>query len=77
MLALESEAVAGSDAQPLRDGLERAGMKQERRALRLRADNLQWQWLQDGVLEVTFDLPPGSYGTVVLAELGDITDAVR
>ncbi len=77
VLALESEAVAGSDAQPLRDGLERAGMKQERRALRLRADNLQWQWLQDGVLEVTFDLPPGSYATVVLTELGDITDAMR
>ncbi len=77
VLALETEAVAGSDAQALRDGLERAGMKQERRALRLRATNLQWQWLEDGALEVAFELPSGSYATSVLAELGNVSDAMR
>ncbi len=77
VLALETAAVAGDDASALRDGLERAGLKQERRALRLRATNLQWQWLQDDVLELGFELPPGSYATSVLAELGDIADAMR
>ncbi|MGG6462478.1 tRNA pseudouridine(13) synthase TruD [Solilutibacter silvestris] len=77
VLALETEALVGDDAQALRDGLERAAMKQERRALRLRATNLQWQWLHDDALEFAFELPPGSYATSVLAELGDITDAMR
>lgn len=76
-LALETAAVAGDDAQALRDGLERAGMKQERRALRLRATGLQWQWLQEDALELAFELPPGSYATSVLAELGEVTDAMR
>lgn len=76
-LALETEAPTGHDARALRDGLERAGMKQERRALRLRATNLHWQWLQDDVLEVAFELPPGSYATSVLAELGEISDSMR
>lgn len=77
VLALESEAVAGDDAMALRDGLERAGMKQERRALRLRAAGMQWQWLQEDALELGFELPPGSYATSVLAEIGDVTDAMR
>lgn len=76
-LALESEVVNGDDALVLRDGLERAGMKQERRALRLRATGLEWQWLQEDALELVFELPPGSYATSVLAEIGDVTDAKR
>lgn len=75
--ALETEAVSGDDAQTLRDGLERAGLKQERRALRLCATHLQWQWLQDGALELAFELPPGSYATSVLVELGEVIDAMR
>lgn len=76
-LALESEAMAGEDAIALRDGLERAGMKQERRSLRLRATRLEWRWVQDDALELAFELPPGSYATSVLAEIGGITDAMR
>ncbi len=76
-LALETETMAGDDAAALRDGLERAGLKQERRALRLHATNLQWQWLEDDALEVAFELPPGSYATSLLAELGDVADAMR
>lgn len=77
VLALETAAMSADDAHALRDGLERAGMKQERRALRLRATNLRWQWLQEDALEVVFELPPGSYATSVLAELGDVADAMR
>lgn len=74
-LALESAALADEQAIALRSGLEEAGLKQERRSLRLRPALMQHQWLQPGVLEICFALPPGCYATAVLHELGGITDA--
>lgn len=71
----ELRALEGDTAMRLRAGVERAGLKQERRALRLRPDTLAWEWLQDDVLVVEFALPPGCYATTVLRELGEITDA--
>ena len=66
----------GDTANRLRNGLERAGLKQERRALRLRPAELAWRWHDDGALELRFALPPGCYATTVLRELGgDIADA--
>ncbi len=50
------------------DGLEKAGMKQERRALRLPVSNLEWQ-LDDNSLTLSFFLSSGSYATSVLREL--------
>lgn len=50
------------------EGLERAGMKQERRALRLPVSDLQWQ-LADHELELSFFLGSGSYATSVLREI--------
>lgn len=67
---LELEALAADDACALRAGLERAGLRQERRALRLRPQVLQWRWLDGASLELSFALPPGTYATAVLAELG-------
>ena len=52
------------------DGLERAGMKQERRALRLPVRELTWRREEAG-MELEFFLPAGSYATVVLRELVD------
>ncbi|ODU46531.1 MAG: tRNA pseudouridine(13) synthase TruD [Lysobacteraceae bacterium SCN 69-48] len=72
---VELAAVQGDTAGRLRAGLERAGLKQERRALRLRPSELEWAWRDDGALELRFALPPGCYATTVLRELGDITDA--
>ena len=72
---VELAALAGDTASRLRIGLERAGLKQERRALRLRPSELRWQWRDDAALELRFALPPGCYATTVLRELGDITDA--
>ncbi|WP_256646553.1 tRNA pseudouridine(13) synthase TruD [Thermomonas paludicola] len=72
---LELAALAGDTASRLRTGLERAGLKQERRALRLRPAELAWTWRDDGALELRFALPPGCYATTVLRELGDIVDA--
>ncbi|WP_442684002.1 tRNA pseudouridine(13) synthase TruD [Stenotrophomonas sp. JC08] len=74
-LALESAALADEQALTLRAGLEAAGLKQERRSLRLRPALLQHQWLQPDVLEISFALPPGCYATAVLHELGTVTDA--
>lgn len=73
----ETAALAGDEARALRDGLEREGLKQERRALRLRPADLAWTWREEGVLELAFSLPPGAYATVVLAELGDVRSVGR
>ena len=51
-----------------REGLEWKGLKQDRRALRVRVADLSWQ-LTDDVLELSFVLPAGSYATMVLREL--------
>ena len=74
---LERAELNAGDAPALRQGLEAEGLKQERRALRLRPDDLTWAWREDGALELAFSLPPGTYATVVLAELGDVTAAGR
>lgn len=62
--------------QPVLDGLsdwlsplEHAGLKQERRALRLQAEGLEWQWLDERTLRLEFRLTSGSYATTVLREL--------
>ena len=51
-------------------GLEQAGLKQERRALRLPVAELQWQLdAAAQLLELRFFLPAGAYATSVLREL--------
>lgn len=65
-LALEKQVLA-----PLadwRDGMEHVGLKQERRALQLIPQNLQWE-LRGDQLQLVFALPPGTYATAVLREL--------
>ncbi|PKM07578.1 MAG: tRNA pseudouridine(13) synthase TruD [Gammaproteobacteria bacterium HGW-Gammaproteobacteria-4] len=61
-------ALAGSEA--IRDGLERAGLNMEYRALRLVPSNMDWQWLDATTLRLGFELPPGAYATSVLYALG-------
>jgi len=51
-----------------REGLERLGLEAGRRALRVRAADLAWS-LEDGVLELEFELPAGSYATSLLREV--------
>ena len=75
--ARELSALSDGQAMALRAGLEQAGLKQERRALRLLAQDLQWEWLQPTRLRLAFSLPPGSYATALLQELGQTTDAAR
>jgi len=52
-----------------RSGLEQAGLDQERRALRLRVEQLSWQFGPDLTLRLEFMLPSGAYATTVLREL--------
>ena len=68
------DALSDADALAIRSGLEQAGLKQERRALRLRPEALQWEWLDFATLRLSFVLQPGSYATAVLHELGTMAD---
>ena len=52
----------------LRDGLERAGLEPDRRALRVRAEGLRVT-PEAGDLWLEFGLPAGSYATVLLDQL--------
>ena len=67
-------AVATAQAD-LCKGLETAGLEQERRSLRLIAADLNWNWLDDDSLELSFALPPGTYATAVLRELCVLKEA--
>lgn len=55
----------------LTTGLAAAGLRQERRALRLFPRDLVAEWTDATSLRIGFQLPPGSYATVVLRELVD------
>jgi tRNA pseudouridine13 synthase len=71
---VEEAALTGDTAVALRAALESAGLRQERRAMRLRPETFAWQWQDGDSLAVAFTLPPGAYATTVLAELGAIHD---
>ena len=72
--ALELAALDDDSAAALRKGLERAGLEQERRALRLRPGGFEASQPEAGTLRLRFSLPAGSYATAVLDELGDVED---
>ena len=59
------------------DGLEHAGLDQERRSLVARPEGLRWEWLQGDELALDFALPPGTYATSVLAEVLRTTEPPR
>ena len=67
--AFEREDAIAADEPALCAGLEQAGLGQERRALRVRAEGLAWAWPAADALELRFRLPPGCYATAVLAGL--------
>ncbi|TBU99986.1 tRNA pseudouridine(13) synthase TruD [Stutzerimonas kirkiae] len=65
--ALE-EALAGQQ-QALVDWLSEAGMKHERRILRLPIRDLSWHYPEPEVLQLEFVLPTGCFATAVVREL--------
>jgi len=58
-----------------RQGLEAAGLKHERRALRLPVRELAWEWLDAVSLALAFALPAGAYATTVLREAVEATSS--
>ncbi len=78
-LAVESAILA--DWTDWQTGLEKAGLEQARRALRLIPENLQWKFMDDELnagqlaLQLDFSLTSGAYATAVLRELANIGNA--
>ena len=66
--AFEREVLAGHA--DLREGLERAGLEQSRRALRARPAELRVARHDGDALTLSFALAPGTFATTLLAELG-------
>jgi len=53
--------------------LENLGLNQERRAINLFPNDLEWSWKND-TLNLIFSLPAGTFATSVLRELLDVQD---
>jgi len=58
-------------------GLIDAGLKQERRALRLPVAELSWDWPSQDALRLRFVLPAGAYATAVVRELGGAAGSIN
>lgn len=72
------ERAVARELESLSLGLEKAGLEQDRRAMRLVPRELDWEWLETGALQLSFWLPAGAYATVILRELVDYqTDSDR
>jgi tRNA pseudouridine13 synthase len=59
------------------EGMEHAGLDQERRALVARPADMSWEWPQADQLVLTFSLPAGNYATSVLSEILHTTEPER
>lgn len=66
------------------EGLAKAGLKQERRALMLYPTNMQWRELDctsdeefESAVELEFELPAGCYATSILRELCQVADGLE
>ncbi len=59
------------------DGMEHAGLDQERRALVAKPVDMTWAWPQADQLVLTFALAAGNYATSVLSEILSTTEPER
>ena len=69
---LEKEQQLLAEYQTWLDGLINARLDADRRTLRVRVEDLHWQFKEDDQLQLGFYLQKGSYATAVLRELIDI-----
>lgn len=72
LLAFEENVLA--DWHDWCNGLEHAGLSQERRPLCLRLSNTGWRWIDDD-LELSFSLASGEFATAVLREIAQLTNS--
>lgn len=70
----ELESAIAAEHPELTAGLEAAGLRQERRVMRLRPGNPGFNVLDSGDLELRFDLPKGTYATTLLSELAELDE---
>jgi tRNA pseudouridine13 synthase len=70
----ELETEIGNRFPEICAGLEAAGLRQERRVMRLRPVAPEMRVLEGGDLEFRFDLPRGTYATTLLRELAEFAD---
>lgn len=59
------------------DGMEHAGLDQERRSLVASPGEMAWEWPHGDQLVITFSLPAGNYATSVLGEILCTTEPDR
>lgn len=69
--AAELEQAAASQDPALKEGLEKQRLDHDRRPLRLRPAELEWEWPDAHSLQLRFALDAGSYATAILRELVD------
>ena len=72
-IAFEQDALREHVA--IAEELEFAGLKQERRPLKLVPEEFSFKFEAAAVLKLEFTLPPGAYATSVLRELGDFSSS--
>lgn len=58
-------------------GLEKQGLKQERRALRIKVADLNFTQLDTATVHLSFNLPAGAYATILLEQLGNFSSAEK
>lgn len=59
------------------EGMEHAGLSQDRRTLAAIPKEMTWEWLDASQLKLSFSLAPGNYATSVLRELLDAKEPER
>jgi len=59
------------------EGLEHAGLSQERRALAAMPKEMTWEWKNESALKLTFSLSAGYYATSILREILDAQEPER
>jgi tRNA pseudouridine13 synthase len=69
---LELERSIAAEWHGLARGLETAGLRQERRPLRVLPRDLRWEEISANTLELSFALPAGSYATSLLESVLEI-----
>ena len=86
---LELEKIISEPHQDLCDGMEHAGLNQERRDIVSNSENMQWQWLEQDLAEeseiseseltlnVSFALASGHYATSLLQEFMQVEEPDR
>ncbi|AZT83499.1 tRNA pseudouridine(13) synthase TruD [Marinobacter sp. NP-4(2019)] len=52
-------------------------MKPERRPLIARPGQLNWQWLAEDILRISFWLAPGQYATTILADIFELQEGAK